>query len=504
MAYNDSTTIGEIMSLAAKVREENDVFETGKRKLAVIFLRRLLDLGPNATVEDLEASYKVCSPHEDIPDNSEEFWTYVEKEYLRLDSEPKEKFAEIALRINEDLEALAKNISEITKELAILEEKNSKGGRLKPEERYYKHQLVYFKNKNLAAKDEIVDFMTRKIRGYAVSAASVKYPALAVVDSIFGNSPYAFGRRFGWAWADPYDFRSLDIFSNKFLDLPLSSHREVVNECKASPAKFKEYAVAYIGGIPGEVDSLRVKLNDLVGKSHILFERKSIIETMLRHYEAKDYLSLVSMAPLQIEGIFADICREIGVSEEQLDSSSLNDKLQHIDTRMRSFFFFEYYSFKFPVLRNLIAHGGLVDGDLEEMAHRLMLDLLPVCELAVSEDLPLFRALEVLSGASNGKPDKLVEWLDLRSVTIPKFYNAHDAILKADAHYASQPFWDYLERRLKLLDMVGLDVAEEVKIAGRIKREGLAGAQAQKFLKSTVPTYAKSLSQRGGQSANDG
>jgi hypothetical protein len=240
--------------------------------------------------------------------------------------------------------------------------------------------------------------MTHKIRRYAIASASVQRPAIAAFGlSLFGDSPYAFGRRYHMAPADPYDVRSLDEYSNKFMDLPVSSYREFVKECKISPEKFKEYATAYINGIPGELPSVQEKLADLVERSHILFIRKQVIETMLRHFANKDYISFVSMAPLQIEGIFADICRGIGISESQLDISSLNDKLQHIDERMRSFFFFEYYSFKFPVLRNLVAHGGLVDGELEDTAIHLMLDLLPVCELTISEELPIMHALEVLT-----------------------------------------------------------------------------------------------------------
>ncbi len=47
----------------------------------------------------------------------------MEKEYLHLEGEPKEKFSEICFRVNEDLVALAKNLSFIRKELVSLEEK---------------------------------------------------------------------------------------------------------------------------------------------------------------------------------------------------------------------------------------------------------------------------------------------------------------------------------------------------------------------------------------------
>jgi len=404
MTYSNSTTVGEIFRLTAKVMNENDVFKIGKRGIAKIFLRELLNLNASASAEELESAYKASSYRKEIPADSEGFWNFVEKDYLHLEVEPKAKFVELCFRVNEDLITLAENLLYIKKELESLEEKKKNNGRLTADDRYYRNQLEYFKKKNLIAKDEIIDFMTHKIKLHALTKAYVKpQTILGFGSSLFGDSPYAFGRRLYWAPADPYDVRSLDVYSNKFMDLPVSSYTEFVKECKSSPEKFKEYATAYISGVPGEFPSVRKKLTDLVEKSHILFSRKQVIETMLRHFKEKDYISFVSMAPLQIEGIFADICRGIGVSENQLDISSLNDKLQHIDERMRSFFFFEYYSFKFPVLRNLVAHGGLVDGELEDTAIHLMLDLLPVCELTVSEDLPIMHALEVLKEASNGK-----------------------------------------------------------------------------------------------------
>ncbi|MBA5689816.1 hypothetical protein [Rugamonas apoptosis] len=498
MAYNNSTTVGEILSLSAKVKRENDVFAQGKRKLAKIFLRELLDLPASAADAELETTYKACSPREKIPEDSTEFWSFVEKEYLHLEAEPKTKFTDICFRVNEHLVELAGNLSYIKKELANLEEKKKTDGRLTADERYYRNQLEYFEKKNLVAKDEIVDFMTHKIKSYAISKASVQSSIMILGRSLLGDSPYAFGRKFLWAISDPYDVRSLDSYSNKFMDLPTGSYREMVRECKSSPEKFKECSTIYINGIPDKLSSLRVKLLDLVEKSHILFTRRNVIETMLRHYEAKDYISLVSMAPLQIEGIFADICREIGVSESQLDISSLNDKLQHIDGKMTSFFYFEYYSFKFPVLRNLVAHGGLVDGDLEETAIHLMLDLLPVCELAVSEDLPVIHALDILKEASNGKAKQLVEWLDLRkSVVIPDFYGAQGSIAKAEGHYATQEFWDYLEGELKkVMDEDHIKGSDPVKIAGKVKSAGFADEQAEKFLKSSWRVATEAINQR--------
>ncbi|MEO3724741.1 hypothetical protein ABHN98_09355 [Pseudomonas syringae] len=499
MAYNESTTIGEIFYLTDKVLKENDVFKIGKRKLAKIFLCELLELNTSTSDKEIESNYKIHSPRKETPADHEGFWSFVEKTYLHLEVEPKSKFTELSLRVNEDLIAVSENIAHIKKELTLLEEKKNKNGRLTADDRYYRNQLEYFEKKNLVAKNEIVEFMTSGIKKHAISKASVRRSFAATFENSFlGDSPYAFGRRSHWVPVDPYDVNSLDVYSNKFMDLPISTYIELIKECKSSPETFKKYASTYIAGIPDELPSIREKLSELVDKSHILFSRKKTIETMLSHFEKKDYISFVSMAPLQIEGIFADICREIGVSESQLDISSLNDKLQHIEERTRSFFSFEYYSFKFPTLRNLVAHGGLVDGDLEDTAIYLMLDLLPVCELTISKDLPIIRALEVLREASNGKNKELLEWIDLRNtVIIPAFYAAENTITKAEAHYTSKSFWDYLEDKLKKLkDMNQVKSSESVIVAGKLKRIGIATDQAEKFLKSSRRIAAEAIKKR--------
>ncbi|OJY93659.1 MAG: hypothetical protein BGP24_07745 [Lysobacterales bacterium 69-70] len=223
-----------------------------------------------------------------------------------------------------------------------------------------------------------------------------------------------------------------------------------------------------------------------------------MIETMLRHFEAKDYISFVSMAPMQIEGIFADICREVDVSEKELVVSSVNDKLDHIVKNLRSFTSFEYYAFKFPVLRNQVAHGGLVDGDQEDTAIHLMLDLLPVCELAVSDDLPITRALKTLQEASTGNHEKLVEWLDVRkSVKIPGFYNVQEAIENAEAQYTLPSFWDYLESQLKqLTDVNQIQSSKPRKAACSLKNSNIAVEHAERFLKASRHIVAAAIQKR--------
>ncbi len=499
MAYNSATTFGEITSLASEIFAENDILVLRKRDLARIFLRRLLDLDETADDAKLEDAYRTASSREGVPDDQGLFWGFIEKEYLGLEQEPQDKFLDTCIQVNRDLVSIAKNLTYINNEKETLAKKITTGGRLSPEERYYRNQLAYYEDKNLLARSEIVEFLTHKIKQHAISKASFsKFNFVGHWLPFFSDSPYSFGTRDCWGLGDAYDPRSLDEFSNKFMDLPVTTYREIIRECRGSADKFREYANLYINGIPNELPSVSEKIRDLMGKSHILFNRQKVLTTMLGHYENRDYISFVSMAPLQIEGIFADVCRDIGVSETQLDISSLNDKLLHIDGKVRSFFSFEYYSFRFPVLRNLVAHGGLIDGDFEDTAIHLILDLLPVCELTVSDDLPVVNALKILRDASDGDPKKLAEWLELRnSIHIPEFYDALDLKRRADEHYASPRFWDYLQKELNSINAVGdLKRSRPIKIAGELKRLGLAADRAEVFLRTSFVVASEHINKR--------
>ncbi|MBN8742581.1 MAG: hypothetical protein J0H86_23970 [Xanthomonadaceae bacterium] len=499
MARNGSITFGDVARLSAEVRTRSNIIEIGKRRAARIFVARLLELDEAETFDALESAYRTWSSKADIPEGSEAFWTFVEKSYLHLKHEPRDKFYELCLAVNEDLAALAKNLAHIRKEKQALEEMQQGGEPLTGRDRYYKRQLEYFEKKNLQAREEITEFMTHEIKHHAIMKASVQIlPVNSMSSWLMGDHPYAFRMRNMWASADPYDVNSLDEYSNKFMDLPVSNHRDFVRECRSSPEHFRALATAYINGISDSYPSAKVKIGSLVQRSHILDARKAVIETMLRHFEAKDYISFVSMAPMQIEGIFADICREVDVSEKELVVSSVNDKLDHIVKNLRSFTSFEYYAFKFPVLRNQVAHGGLVDGDQEDTAIHLMLDLLPVCELAVSDDLPITRALKTLQEASTGNHEKLVEWLDVRkSVKIPGFYNVQEAIENAEAQYTLPSFWDYLESQLKqLTDVNQIQSSKPRKAACSLKNSNIAVEHAERFLKASRHIVAAAIQKR--------
>lgn len=482
-------TVGALMEFRRSFLDRHDFIKFGRIDLAKWFVAELLDLPPQTSSEVLAAEFRKEKSGTNFPINDAEFWGEISSFYLGLKSEPRDALVKLSLDVSEDLRSIDEHVRYIESESARLKSIKAANGRLPAPDRYYSLQLDYYKNKNLIAREEIVQFMARDIRRKAFSKACESgLSAMQILG--LQDRPYPYSSKPFLVVASRYDVRGLGELSNKFMDLPASTYREVVDLHESSIEEFYEFSKRYIDGIPGQ-RSVREKILDLVERSHILNRRRRIIETMLNHFDAEDYMSFVSIAPLQVEGIFADVCRELGINEARLDISSLNDKLEHIDGEMNSFLFYEYYAFKFPVLRNLVAHGGLVDDDLTRTSISLLLDFLPVCELAVSDELPINRKRKLMDAIlATKKHEKLLEWVDMISTEVPSFYNRSEDDIRIRAMFEEDGFWDFMTEKLEG-DKQGKK-SKAIDCVGKLRSADIAAERCLEFLSST-----RSIIQRG-------
>jgi hypothetical protein len=477
-------TIGHLSTLRQDFLSRRDVFSTSRQELAIDFLKTILALPKETPPEDVASTYRPFDS--DAPaDSGPSFWSFIARQYLQLAKEPRAEYLKLVEQATGDLASIAEQLRYIASEIAALEETKREHGRLPPEQRYYRNQLEYFKGKNEAARVRIVEFLTHSLRHGALRAAesSIWRNFTRVLDRLLPRSPYGYVQRSGFRgdFFGPFDVRSVHDLSNKFLDVDVSTHLEIRKLYDMDRTQFYQVAAEYIAGKPGVRPSIAQKICAHVVRSHLLDRRKQLIATMLAHFAAKDYLSFVSMAPLQVEGIFGDVCKELGIPESRLDISSLNEKLELIEDKLSGFRYLEYYAFKFPVLRNTVAHGELVDGDLEHTATLLLLDLLPVCELACAKELPTMRTLAALEALIEGpKPQKLLDWIELRQTPISAFYDRAQQIAQVDRLYEGDAFWSFVRERLQ--DAEGRPKLRE--LIGRLKAAGLAHDRCVDFFKN--------------------
>lgn len=408
--------------------------------------------------------------------SEQDFYIRFAKKTLGLVDEPRKVFVDTMSKVIEDLQSLDANLIYIQEELNRLNQIKITAGRLNGEERYYKNQLEFYRERNLEAKQEVVRFLADRSQDYIINSANKSYFRKFWPDAL----PYKFSSAKAFsAVPNSYDVKALNNMSNKFMEMSIRQKAKCEALYHSDPSAFFEFAKGYIAGPDGELDRIR----GLITQSHILNRRKKILETLLEHYMRQDYLSFINMAPLQVEGIFHDICLEVGVKQAELDISSLNLKLSKLGAVLGYSLNYEYYAFKFPVIRNAVAHGELIEDGLEHAAMMLMLDLGPVCSLTLDEHIPLMKSISLIQKFADTKDyNLLLAWFSLRNIPIPEFYGLADRFSLITSAYESDDFWNFIDEQLR--QEADFNGSQLVGFISRMKSSGLAAAKCQQALSS--------------------
>lgn len=423
------------------------------------------------------------SGEQDVTEDENEFYKYIAKQYLWLEKEPRDMVLDLFYRASDDLQKIDSQLKLINSHLKGLEEKKKRSGWLNGEERYDRNLYEYYRDKNQSAKDEILKFLAEDLERYALSECQCNSTRPIMLNFFTGQMPYSYSRGAMFSNLDPFDVEQMTVMSNKFLDLSLPQHSEINKLYKNDKEKFYEFAKKFISG---EIENFGCALDKIEGyfsTSHIIGKRRDVLSAIISHYRNDDYVSVVNMLPMQIEGIFHDICTELGIDESRLDISSINEKLRMLKDSINNFIYFEYYSFKFPIIRNIVAHGKLIEANIEQEAIMLMLDLLPVCDMAVSDEIPIFRKIKLLNKVLCNDYESLIDYMNLHDVAIPDFYDLADDIQAAESKLSSDDFWIYLRNEVKKSKVKDINESNIVKFVKNLNGRKICKQRANKFLK---------------------
>ena len=310
----------------------------------------------------------------DTPENEEDFYTYVCKDICGINSLPINNFINEYENTVSKLERIDQNIKKCEeKKNKILLEK-TKNGFCETGQNYQIKLLDYYIEKNRTEKEKLVNFLVYNIKGKACGQADLFGSALSLFSQLLESLDIRMRL---------LDIDNFNEINNKFQELPYPDYLELQKIFKENKESFKEITIKYI-----EDNKIEAKILCEVNKNYLLIQKKETITKILDAYRQKDYFVFNNLVPLFIEGIFADICKELGCTEKELNISSLNDKLDLIRGKIEYFHIYEYFAFVFPVLRNKTAHGDLENTEDEYLANMLLLDLLSVVEFANADELP--------------------------------------------------------------------------------------------------------------------
>ena len=377
-----------------------------------------------------------------IPREEQAFFKFICDKYLGLEKEPYQCLIEIYEDVSNDLRKICLNINKCEQEVENIRKKEnkSKGEFISEEDKYRLLMLDFYIDRNLKAKAEILKFLTSNdIQTIVYEKVQKQLPY--GLSQFLGNLPYSYHYV-----SERYDVTKFSDISNKFLELSLDECRKLDKLYKIDKEKFYGFAETYI-------DSKNVidKIYKKISSNHCLDRRKNILHSALEAYKNGDKLLFVNIIPLQIEGIFYDYCIALGIPENKLTSSSLSDKLDRIIKSNSGFYNYEYFAFKFPVIRNRVAHGRIIEEkEIKKVSTTLLLDLYEVCREISSNNLIVNKVVELIEEFKEGyqNPKNIVKIalvvLQGLELEIPSFYNLEHYIAQIKIEFTKNQFFDYL------------------------------------------------------------
>ena len=307
----------------------------------------------------------------DIPADPVEFATWVRTDLLEFQYLPGDKLADLYGWASEDLAAIKINTEYCENQLAEIERRSPKTEGDNSDIGFYR----YFIARTTEARDEIFDVLAHRIQREALRAA---YGPL-VPNMLDFHVPW------GFRWMpERYSAAAYSSIAHAFLELPLDEFRGIKEVHRdGRMAEFDLLLAQYVAE-----HRPVAAIEALLGEHHLLAARRVVLIPALRAYERGELALFASGVAVQIEGIFEDACHLSGVSLDELRVATLVPKLDALLRRGHVRIDYPYYAFKFPILRNRVAHGRLLAADLGRVAQLLMLDLHYACRVVATHPGP--------------------------------------------------------------------------------------------------------------------
>lgn len=248
----------------------------------------------------------------------------------------------------------------------------------------------------------------------------------------------------------PYNDFTKHALANKLHDLPAGNYKKLVKEYEKNPKNIIKLMKYYIPEV-----SVIDKIKNRLDKNKQLNDKKELILSLLELYENKQYFMFITAAPSIIEGIFYDLCILFNIAPEELFGKGLSYKLGKLKDCFNSFeLFYVYYFYNFRIIRNRVAHGKLLDNNIEW--HYLLLDLLHVSQLLFKCEIPsnlkILLIVKIHESINNNCNkylfDYMLKYIDLYDVKIDGFYKL-DSEMKFIDDYINNKFLDIISDKVE-------------------------------------------------------
>lgn len=257
---------------------------------------------------------------------------------------------------------------------------------------FQRRKIEYFCEINKKAKDQILDFLSDGVREYLLEN---KFDVLKRIKENDQLSVLFLNRRYKYAYYRSfydmdYDYGASVKVSELHHDEPLERWMDIEKEYldlkKTNPNAYQEK-------LQKEVEDKKIMeliLQRVKGNFH-LSKRLEIFETLKLLFNTKKFQPFIALGLIELEGMFFDYCNvRFGEKENQGTLAEKADKALQTN-EYKYMRFYPYFAFDVPIMRNDVAHKGMIEsGDLEKNAYDLVLDLNTVSTMVRAESYDKF------------------------------------------------------------------------------------------------------------------
>jgi hypothetical protein len=250
---------------------------------------------------------------------------------------------------------------------------------------YAYKKLNYFQQQNEKAKADIINFICLDIGRFVEGIRSSYFDLIDrnQEQDMWKHGP-VYDYLYNAQYYDPeYDFSTFVKFYNipdvKGLEVYRNIEKHIELK-KTSPELYQEEIIKTV-----DENDMMCQIAKRVSSNYHVRERKEIFDAMATLFKEEKYLTFITMAIIQIEGLFYDLaCIKTRKKET---SGNLSEKIANTfkDDPILAKNIYPYFAFDIPGLRNEIAHKGIMEGqERKQTAYGLVLDL--NCLLCLTEE----------------------------------------------------------------------------------------------------------------------
>ena len=399
-----------------------------------------------------------------VPKDEEEFYKEICKTYLYLEPNDPSNLKQKVQTVVADLRKIEEDKSGYLRELEELKKKEFEEGK-----NYKERLLIHFIKKQEEAEAQILSYIKKNLLN------ETNLNKYSFLKSFLLFPDYTYHYNFA---PHIYKLEYLSEIRNKLESVVLRRFNELEKLFRTDKTKFLEELKKDFN-LADTINSIK----ETVLKNRRLSQRKVLIDDILELLKQNKLQLFCNVVPQQIEGIMYDYCLEFGIEENSLKNSTIGDKINLLMEKGNSDVDYEYFAFIFPLIRNRVAHGKLIEHNLDLNTWLLLLDLKSSCEWLLSDKLLTNRNIDYVNNLNEST--SLVEFLKIAPIIrsgIHEFYsdarnklNEQKEVLRMKLRESDFPFNEVTSENKNIilenlheLKKIGLNDQECKKIIDKI------------------------------------